>query len=98
MQGVFMKSATFPPLRVDMEVRAAAESVLQEGETLSGFVLESVRLNIERREAQRQFIERGLASRDEAKKTGRYVSAAQMRKQLTKTLNQARAKRAVKST
>ena len=46
-----MKNATLPPLRVDSELHAAAESVLQEGETLSGFVLEAVRLNIERREA-----------------------------------------------
>ena len=49
-----MKNATLPPLRVDSELRAATESVLQEGETLSGFVLEAVLLNIERREAQRE--------------------------------------------
>jgi len=51
-----MKNATLPPLRVDSALRAAAESVLREGETLSSFVLEAVRLNIERRETQREFM------------------------------------------
>ena len=32
-----MKTATFPSLRVEPELREAAESVLEEGETLSGF-------------------------------------------------------------
>jgi predicted transcriptional regulator len=87
-----MKNATLPPLRVDSELRAAAESVLQEGETLSGFVLEAVRLNIQRREAQREFIARGLAAREEARQTGHYVSSGEMLKRLDKSLVKARAK------
>jgi hypothetical protein len=89
-----MKSATLPPLRVDSALRAAAESFLQEGETLSGFVLEAVRLNIERREAQREFIARGLAARKEAKGSGRYVSSDDMLKRLDASLARARTKRA----
>jgi hypothetical protein len=89
-----MKNATLPPLRVDSELRAAAESVLKEGETLSGFVLEAVRLNIERREAQREFIARGLAAREEAKKSGQYVSSDDMLKRLDASLARARAERA----
>ncbi len=92
-----MKNATLPPLRVDSELRAAAESVLQEGETLSGFVLEAVRLNIERREAQREFIARGLAAREEGKRSGRYVSSDEMLKRLDKSLAKARVKQAVRS-
>ncbi len=92
-----MKNATLPPLRVDSELRAAAESVLQEGETLSGFVLEAVRLNIERREAQREFIARGLASREEASRSGHYVSSEEMLKRLDKTLAKARAKHGARS-
>lgn len=87
-----MKHATLSPLRVDSELGAAAESVLQEGETLSGFVLEALRLNIERREAQRDFIARGLAAREEAKKSGRYVSSDEILKRLDKSLAKARAK------
>ncbi len=87
-----MKNATLPPLRVNSELRTAAESVLREGETLSGFVLESVQLNIDRREAQRMFIARGLTAREEARKSGHYVSSDKMLKRLDKSLAKARAK------
>lgn len=87
-----MKNATLPPLRVDPALREAAESVLQHGETLSGFVLEAVRLNIERREVQREFIARGLAAREAAKKSGQYVSSSEMLKRLDTSLSKARAK------
>jgi hypothetical protein len=93
-KGYAMKNATLPPLRVDSELRAAAESVLQEGETLSGFVLEAVRLNIERRVAQHEFIARGLQAREQSKKSGQYVSPEQMLKRLDESLNKARAKHA----
>jgi len=89
-KGQAMKNATLPPLRVDSALRAAAESVLQEGETLSGFVLEAVRLNIERRETQREFIARGLLARDEAKASGQYVSSDEMLKRLDESLAKAR--------
>jgi hypothetical protein len=35
---VFMKTATFPAVRVEPELREAAESVLSDGESLSAFV------------------------------------------------------------
>ena len=89
-----MKKATLPPLRVDSELRAAAESMLQQGETLSGFVLESVQLNIARREVQREFIARGLRARDDARQSGQYVSADEMLQRLDNSLNLARAKQA----
>jgi hypothetical protein len=81
-----MKNATLPPLRVDSALRNAAESVLREGETLSGFVLEAVRLNIERRQARREFIARGLLAREEARATGDYVSAEDMLARLDASL------------
>lgn len=92
-----MKDATFPPLRVDSATRAAAESVLRQGETLSGFVLEAVRLNIERRETQREFIARGLLARDEARASGEYVSADDMLARLDASLNRARKKQTARS-
>lgn len=70
-----MKTATIPALRVEPKLREAAQSVLAEGETLSSFVEESLRKNIERRLHHQAFIVRGLASRDEAKRTGEYYSA-----------------------
>ncbi len=87
-----MKNATLPPLRVDSALRAAAESVLREGETLSSFVLEAVRLNIDRRETQRAFIARGLRARDEARKTGDYVDERTMLDRLDAVLAQERSR------
>lgn len=85
-----MKDATLPPLRVERELRAAVEAVLHEGETLSAFVLEAVRLNVERREAQREFIARGLLARDEARAAGEYLSADEMLARLDTVLAAAR--------
>ena len=87
-----MKNATLPPLRVDSALRAAAESVLREGETLSSFVLEAVRLNIDRRETQRAFIARGLRARDEARQTGDYVDERTMLDRLDAVLAQERSR------
>lgn len=56
-------------------MRAAAESVLQEGETLSAFVENSLRAQIEHRRTKAEFIARGLAAREDAKKTGVYHRA-----------------------
>lgn len=87
-----MKTATFPSLRVDPELRNAAEDVLQEGETLSGFVEQAIRDGIQRRQAQREFVARGLRSRDKARRTGQYVAADAVVGRLEKMLS--RAKRA----
>ena len=80
------KTSTIPPLRVNEEVRAAAEAALMEGETLSGFVLEAIQFNIQRRTMQQEFVARGLAARDEARRTGNYVSADEVLAGLDKTL------------
>jgi hypothetical protein len=69
------KSAVIPAVRVNAEVRQAAESVLYDHESLSAFIAQSVELNIARRKAQDEFISRGLASRDKARATGVYHSA-----------------------
>lgn len=69
-----MKSATIPPLRVTPELRRDAESVLREGESLSGFVEESLREQIQRRKNQQDFIARGLAAGDGARVSGEYAS------------------------
>jgi len=70
-----MKSATLPSIRVEPDLRQAAESVLCEGETLSNFIEESLRAGIMQRKARQEFISRGLASRDEARQTGEYYAA-----------------------
>lgn len=83
---IVTKTSTIPPLRVNEEVRAAAEAALMEGETLSGFVLEAIQFNIQRRAMQQEFVARGLAARDEARRAGKYVSADEVLAGLDKTL------------
>ena len=87
-----MKTAAIPAVRVPPELRQAAEEVLADGETLSGFVADAVRRNIEYRQAQAAFVARGLASRDAARASGRYVKAATVLGKLERRLKNARKK------
>lgn len=88
----FMKTATLPSLRVDPQLRDAAQSVLQEGETLSGFIEASVRESIDRRRVRAEFVARGLASREAAQTTGVYFAADDVHAELGQRLQQARAR------
>lgn len=81
-----MKTATIPSLRVTPELRAAAESLLGEGETLSGFVEQSIRESVERRQARQAFLARGLAAGEEARRTGEYYPAEQIHAELDEML------------
>lgn len=87
-----MKTATFPSVRVDPELRQAAEQLLLEGESLSSFVEQSIRESIERRQFQQEFIARGLRSRDDAQRSGKYVGADAVIGKLEKRLAAAKAK------
>jgi predicted transcriptional regulator len=83
-----MKTATLPSLRVEPELRQAAENVLREGESLSGFVEAAVRTHIRQRQTQQAFIARGLAARDTARETGEYFSAETVLNELDALLAQ----------
>lgn len=85
-----MKTTTIPPLRVSPELRRQAEAVLEKGETLSGFVLEAVNRNIEYRKSRQAFIDRGLASAEQARKTGKYIPAEKVFAKLDRRLAKAR--------
>ena len=85
-----MKTATIPSLRVEPELRRAAEEVLRDGESLSGFVECVVREQIQKRQRQAAFIARGLASRDQAKASGVYVSSAAVLPKLETRLAEAK--------
>jgi len=73
-----MKSSSFPSVRVDPVLREAAEKVLDSEESLSSFVEQSIRYQVQRRKLQRAFIERGLASAAEAKISGNYLSVEEV--------------------
>jgi predicted transcriptional regulator len=85
-----MKTATIPSLRVEPELRAAAEDVLEEGETLSSFVEQSIRDGVQRRRAQREFIARGLKSRNAALRNQDYVPAGRVLGRLEGMLQKAK--------
>lgn len=86
------KTATIPSLRVAPELRTAAEGVLQKGESLSSFVEDAIRLGIERRQMQGEFIARGLASGKEARRSGEYFSSDSVLKDLDRMLAKAEKK------
>lgn len=69
-----MKTATFPSLRVEPELREAAESMLREGETLSAFVEASVREQVRKRQLQEEFVRRGLIALEQSSKSGDYLT------------------------
>ena len=85
-----MKSSTIPSLRVEPEFRQSIENVLRDGETLSSFMEESLRAGIQHRKAQQEFIARGLASRDEARRTGEYFVAEDVFDEMEDILVQAK--------
>ena len=88
-----MKTATLPSLRVAPELREAAEEVLREGETLSAFLESALRAQIEQRRMQDEFVARGLASRDKARSTGRYIPAETVLAELEAKLQKAKKKK-----
>ena len=85
-----MKTTTIPPLRVSPELRKEAEAVLDDGESLSGFVLDAITRSIEYRKARQEFITRGLASAAKARKSGRYISTDRVLGKLERRLAKAK--------
>jgi len=85
-----MKTTTIPSLRVSPQLRKEAEAVLEQGETLSAFVLDALTRSIEYRRVRQEFISRGLASATQAKKTGKYVSADRVIDKLERKLLKAK--------
>lgn len=89
-----MKSASLPSLRVTPELREAAEAVLHEDESLSSFMEKTLREEVNRRRMQSEFIARGLAAREEARRTGVYYTVEESMDSLRSILKDAKKKRA----
>ena len=85
-----MKTTTIPSLRVSPELRKQAEDVLEQGETLSGFVLDALTRSIDYRKSRQAFIARGLSNFAQAKKTGKYVPADKVIEKLARKLVKAK--------
>ena len=65
-----MKTSSLPPVRVDAEFRAEAESVLHDGESLTGFIEATVRRAVEHRLIQAAFEAGARKSLAKYKRTG----------------------------
>lgn len=81
------KTATLPSLRVQADLREAAENVLREGETLSSLIETAMRETIHRRQTQAEFIARGLQAGIAAKRSGVYHPAAEVHLELQTRLD-----------
>ena len=82
-----MKTATLPSLRVEPLLRADAESVLREGETLTSLMETAMRETIARRRTQDEFLARGLRSAQEARQTDVYHAAQAVHGELQQRLD-----------
>ena len=82
-----MKTATLPSLRVEPQLRAAAESVLREGETLTSLIETAMRETIARRRTQDEFLARGLRAAQDTKQTGIYYTAEAVHNELAQRLD-----------
>lgn len=84
-----MKSATIPPVRVEPELRDAMQRALEEGETLTALVETAVRREVQRRQAQAEFVSRGLAAIERSRAQGDGVPAEAVIAKLQARLDQA---------
>lgn len=91
-----MKSATLPSVRIEASLREEIEQALNEGESLSAFVETSVRESLRRRLDQAEFVKRGIASLQSARKSGKTISADTALRTLEDRLAKAKATQARK--
>jgi hypothetical protein len=87
-----MKSAVIPQIRVEPELRADLESVLQHGETLSEFIETTVRNAIAYRRMQTEFHARAQSASAQYHRTGESVSVDTVLNKLQSKLDAKRAK------
>ena len=86
-----MKTASLPAVPVDPALRADVEAALEEGETLDEFIEEAVAERVRRRrEARAAFIARGKASLEEVRRTGVFIPAEQVLRELEAKLEDAK--------
>ena len=85
-----MRSATFPPIRVEPEVRAEVEAVLREGEWLTQFIEEAVVAAAAWRRVQSEFVIRGEAAIERWKQEGGGYAVDQVMAELQARLDEAR--------
>ena len=84
-----MKTANLPALRVSPALREAAESVLRPDESLSRLMETALQTCIAQRQADEDFIARGIRSAGDARQSGVYVTSQAVIQDLRDKLSQA---------
>lgn len=86
-----MNETVKPSVLDDAEFHAAAESVLREGETVADLIDRSARAEVEYRREQAEFVARGLASLEEAERTGVWYTTEDVLSMMRAKLDAAKA-------
>lgn len=86
-----MSETVKPSVLDDAEFHAAAESVLREGETVADLIDRSARAEVEYRREQAEYIARGLASLEEAERTGVWYTTEDVLSMMRAKLDAAKA-------
>jgi predicted transcriptional regulator len=84
-----MKTSTLPSLRVDPELRKAAEDILKEGESLSSFIENAVKRAVDLRKLRQEFHARGLAALREVEEGAPTFSADEVHAELERIVSRA---------
>jgi hypothetical protein len=87
-----MKSQKPNSFVIDSTLLDSIPPILHEGETLSSFIEESIRSRVEDRKLRREFLEHGLASRDDARRSGKYFNKTEVLSRLDDVLSDAKTK------
>ncbi|WP_445145022.1 hypothetical protein [Dyella sp. Tek66A03] len=87
-----MSSSKHVLIGLDAELRGSVEAILNDGESLKCFVREAVRVGVERRKRQREFLTEALARREQRLSDGCYVEAEEVISRLENILKSASAK------
>jgi len=85
-----MKSAFLPAVRVEPDLRRDAESVLDDGESLSDFIATCVRNGVKWRRTQDAFLTRYQDTVDRALRDGSGISPQELLKRVDDRLDEAR--------
>lgn len=84
-----MKSSTLPAVRVEPALRSDAESVLDEGESLSDFVASCVRDGVAWRRTHDTFLARARDAVERSEREGRGISRQEMLRRMDERLEAA---------
>ncbi len=87
-----MKTATLPPVRLSPELKKKIEGVLEEGESLSSFVIEAVTQKAQIRRERKAFVRKAMERSRQAERSGDFIPAEAVFERLEGALDRAKQK------